>query len=213
MTTVPPDVIRIPEDARERIRLAILQLKLAGEGVTQTRVRAAAKVDMRRVGPVVKAFKLGRLPALGGSWTDVGLGLSKDSTQSGGGGRDESGAEVTGVRVEIADLISAAETDEDRGRVFHLIAEAIARKGVSVAEAKALGEVLDRARMAGREHRATPQDDPERVLLISRDGATLLQGYERIVSEERRARVLELVAELVEEDLLELPTADPLGAL
>lgn len=64
-----------------------------------------------------------------------------------------------------------------------------------------------------KDRRDAPKVSAERVVIVSQAGATLVDAFDRIVCDKRRAKALKAIAKLLAEDLEKLPSVDPLGVL
>ena len=206
MSAFPPDVEAIPPEIRERIRLGILQLQLAGAKVPGQRdVREVAKVDQRKNAKVMRAFKAGTLPDVRSSWGSQGRARPES--------QEEDGESVDEYRAELAEMILEATDDESRERVQHEVARLVALGRISPSEAREIRGPLAEARASAAEVRKAPKDSAERFVLLSEAGLDLADAFERLVSDDRREMVLAFAAELLEEDLEDLPSVDPVGVL
>jgi hypothetical protein len=161
----------------------------------QAKVRELAKMSLARVGPVVAAYRGGEMPDICHSWDDIVLQDKEDP------------------RAVLAEGIMAAESDEERERVAHDMARLIALGKLGADDAKEIRAALAEARQSAKAKRDQPVEDPERVYLVSPDGALLIKAFERICGEDRRDKVLQLAQELLEEDLAQMPSLDPVGKL
>lgn len=213
----PAEVAEVPGEGRERIRLAILE-QILGDAdhrgkVTVERTRELAKIDGRKATKVVGAWKKGKSPDVRVSWDDPIAGRQSAApapTAAPAGGQSEDGG---GGLDELADLAAAATTHERRDEVLRRLAGASLRGAIKPVDADKIRALLGEMRLQDKDRRTVPQEDPERIYLLSQDGARLVSAFERIVSNDRRAKALAAVADLLEEDARELPAVDPVGRL
>lgn len=213
----PPDVAEVPGEDRERIRLAILEQVLGDEDhrgrVNVARTRELAKIDGRKATKVVGAWKKGKAPDLRVSWDDpIPATRSAPSSVT----ATPPPGESTGAPPasdDLAQLARDAVTHEHRDAVLRELAARALEGRIKPTDADKIRALLGEMRLQDKDRRTVPQEDPERVYLLSRDGARLVSAFERIVSDERRAKALAAVADLLEEDARELPAVDPVGRL
>lgn len=206
MTRFPKGVDAIKPEVRERIRLAILDLRMEGEDVTQRAVRERAKVDQRSNAKAVKAYKDGRMPDVrypwAGSWAPIG-----DSTQVPEADRDESSdrSAIAG----LAEQIRSAETDDDRAQIQQEACALALEGSLEKWQAEVIEKTLKEARQSAKAHRdAGGDEDVGSLLLANEEVYELVRVYEGLVSPDRRARVLELLVELAQADRAEHPNVD-----
>lgn len=215
------DAADVPGEDRERIRLAILAQVLGEEDhrgkVSVARTRELAKIDGRKATKVCKDWKSGDCPDLRVIWSGViqapAPAVASVTAKPSGG---QSGDEVAGGGGdldELASLASSATTHEKRDEVLRRLAGASLRGAIKPVDADKIRALLGEMRLQDKDRRTVPQDDPERVYLLSQDGARLVSAFERIVSDQRRAKALSVLADLLEEDAREMPAVDPVGRL
>lgn len=164
--------------------------------IGHARVREVAKMSLARVGPVVTAWKAGEMPDIMHSWDDDALV-----------------EEEAGPRELLGELIASAQTDEERERVAHEMARLIALSKLSPDDAKEIRASLAEARHSAKNARDQPTEDPEKVYLVSPDGALLIRAFERICGDARREKILTLAQGMLKEDIQLMPSVDPVGAL
>lgn len=215
--TVPwKEAAEVPGDDRERIRLAILEQVLGSEDhrgkVSVAKTRELAKIDGRKATKVVGDWKRGASPDV-----RVGWGDPIRASQSGPAvvtKRAPSIESEDGDRVgALVALVESAHTHDERDEALRAVGVALLRDDIGDGRAQQLRALLGEMRLQDKDRRTVPQEDPERVYLLTKDGALLVSAFERIVSNERRAKALAAVAELLETDAKELPAVDPVGRL
>lgn len=213
----PQDAAAIPGEDRERIRLAILE-QVLGDGdhaarVSVDRTREIAKIDQRKAGKVVRAWKAGKSPDLRVSWDDPILAARSALSSVTATAPTGESAGGPPAQDDLARLARDAVTHEHRDAVLRELAARALEGRIKPTDADKIRALLGEMRLQDKDRRTVPQEDPERVYLLSRDGARLVSAFERIVSDERRAKALAAVADLLEEDARELPAVDPVGRL
>ncbi|MDC3379097.1 hypothetical protein OAX78_02315 [Planctomycetota bacterium] len=189
---LPSDVEAIAPDKRERIRVAMLDvlLGLASDAklkLTRRAVRERAKVDMRQVSPVMRAFEDGAMPHLGHSWGGTPAAAGDSSA-------DDDQDDVFAKRQALADLILSASTDEERERVAHEIAAAVVLGVLSTDEARALKQQLGEGRQSAKAQReAGTTEDPERMVLAGPEAYQIVRLWQGLTDEAAKRRVLEVL--------------------
>jgi hypothetical protein len=211
------DAAEVPGEDRERIRLAILAQILGEEDhrgkVSVETTRELARIDGRKATKVVRDWKRGDAPDLRVSWAGVNQSpAAAPSAVTKKPAEDESCEGGAGLE-DLAKLAADATTHEKRDEVLRRLAGAALTGAVKPADADKIRQLLGEMRLQDKDRRTVPQEDPERVYLLSQDGARLVSAFERIVSDERRARAMAAVANLLEEDAREMPAVDPVGRL
>lgn len=207
----------VPGEDRERIRLAILSQVLGAEDhrgkVSVAKTREIAKIDGRKATKVVGDWKRGASPDVRVSWGDPirpaqsgAVAVTKRPPPS---ESDDPGDRVSA----LVALVESAHTHDERDEALRAVGVALLREDVSASGAQQLRALLGEMRLQDKDRRTVPQEDPERVYLLTQDGALLVSAFERIVSNERRAKALAAVADLLEIDARELPAVDPVGRL
>ncbi len=216
----PNDAAAIPGEGRERIRLAILEqilalvepLKQRG-AVSAAETRRIAKIDGSKATIMVRTWKEGKSPDLRVPWTDpipaAGPGPAVSSARA-GLGQSEGAA---GGDAELAEMARGALTHENRDAVLRELAARAIDGRIKPSDADKIRALLGEMRLQDKDRRTVPQEDPERIYLLGQDGARLVSAFEKIVSNERRAKALAAVADLLDEDARMLPAVDPVGRL
>lgn len=106
--------------------------------------------------------------------------------------------------------ILAARTFEDYAEIDRQVAALLARGAMTPDRARAIMSAIGDARQNTKAHRdaADGQDDLERFALASDEALRIVEAFEGIVSDERRAKVLEHVLAEAAADLAETPNVD-----
>jgi hypothetical protein len=193
---IPPEVEGVPPESRERIRLAIIEVRDSGDTPTLRRVRAVAEVDQGAVAIVVRAHVAGDMPPLMQPW-DVGPGAADGGGSAG-----------------LVDMIRAAETDSDRERLAMEIAAMVATGDLRSDDGRVLAQLLTNARQSAVKRRELepPPEDPTKLLLASAEAMSAARAFDLIVDDDRRDRVLAYVAAELAADRAAIPNVDEGGA-
>ncbi len=200
MGAYPRDVDRHVASGRaERCRLAILGhlVELAGDPhVTQAMVRAAAGVGQNCAKAICNGYNAGEMPDVLTPWVPPQ--------------RDDDGASP---REALAELLGDL-TDEGRERSTHEVARLVALGLLDPSEAREIRGPLDSARNSADAARknSPPPEDPTRFLLASSEALEAARALDLIVDDERRDRVLAIVAAELEADIVACPNVDEGGA-
>ncbi|MGE0713791.1 MAG: helix-turn-helix domain-containing protein [Planctomycetota bacterium] len=111
--------------------------------------------------------------------------------------------------LDLGDRIRAAESHRDLAVISKEVGALLGTGALHPARGRAIQALLAEARHNLREHREVEGvEEPQRLLLVSEEGAELLEAFEWIVSEERRGRVLALVKAEADADVAEDPHVD-----
>lgn len=209
------DATGIPGDDLERIRLAILDQALGDEDyrgkVSVARTRELARIDGRKATKVVGDWKRGDSPDLRVSWS--GPNQAAQSAPAPVTKKAPSGESGGAPLDPLVSLVEGAGTHDERDNALRAIGAALLRDELTDGRAQQLRAILGEMRLQDKDRRTVPQEDPDRVYLLSADGARIVSAFERIVSNDRRAKALAAVADLLEEDARLLPAVDPVGSL
>ena len=111
--------------------------------------------------------------------------------------------------LDLGDRIRAAQSHHDLAVISKEVGALLGTGALHPSRGRAIQALLAEARHNLREHREVEGDEePQRLLLVSEEGAELLEVFEWIVSEERRARVLSLAKTEAEADAAADPHVD-----
>lgn len=204
---VPDDVVDIPPATRERVRLAIIELTRRKEKLTIRGLRNEAGCDQNACSRVLRAHQAGRMPQIFQPWDEQPRAAAQAA------GKSEDKAPTEGGIDALIGLINDADTHDKRDDALRAVGVALVRDEISASGAQQLRSLIGEMRLQDKDRRTVPQEDPERIYLLGQDGARLVSAFEKIVSNERRAKALAAVADLLEEDARELPAVDPVGRL
>lgn len=183
--------------------MAIVEITKRKEKLTVRGVRDEAICDQNAVSRVLRAYRAKRMPPIVQPW---------DEAADPAGARQ--GGEGDKSRAALVELVRLAKTHEERDEALREIAAQLAGGQLDSSDARVLQNLLAEMRLQSKDARDVPPPaDPERTYLVSEDGGRLVAAFERIVSDDRRGRLLEFAAELLEEDVQELPSVDPVGSL
>lgn len=105
--------------------------------------------------------------------------------------------------------ILAARSYEDYVALDLEIGALLARGALHPSRARAIQAVIADARQNTKAHRdAEGDEEPERLILLTGEGAELVRAFEGICSDERRQAILDYVHAEAEVDLEEFPNVD-----
>lgn len=185
---VPTEALAVPSAVRERIRLAIVSIKNEGAEVTTAAIRSRAKANPAHSALIRGLYVDGKMPDLWHPWDP-----------------DPADAPRAGVEHAVRNVRSL----EDVARAQREIAAGMAAGAIEPAVGRALSEVLAEERLAlqkAREHGAG--GDAKTWTLLSAEAARVAEALDLIVSEERRARLIDMIARELELDMIEHPAID-----
>ncbi len=188
----------VPEDLRERLRAALLDARREGRNVTVRWLReAAAPCDTVRAGLVLRLYRDGKMPPLEQPWTDAPPAAQAPEARAAADPGDELEA--------LAGAVAAATTPRAISEVAGQVAALVARGQVAPAVGRVLRDLLAERRRGVAEARAVepPPEDPTAHALVTRDALDVARAVDYIISDERRARVVALVAAELRADLIE----------
>lgn len=211
--------LEIDPGDRERIRIAIWeQILVALEGtklaplVNVARTRELARIDQRKAAKVVRDWKAGRAQSLLVGWgaADSRPSAAREAVTE-PGDEDESGEPGEPCESQpLAGLLRRAITDGDRERAALELAAQVASGEVTDSQARAIQSALGEARHAAQKKRENepPPEDPTKFLLASAEAMKAARAIDWIVDDERRDRVLAIVAAELEADVVACPNVD-----
>ncbi len=111
--------------------------------------------------------------------------------------------------LQLDEQIRAARTHDDLMEISKEVGALLGSGSLSPARGRAIQSLLAEARHNMREHRqAEGNDEPDRLILLTSEGAELVRMFEAVCSEERRAGILAHVQAEAEIDLTEHPNVD-----
>lgn len=97
--------------------------------------------------------------------------------------------------LELAETIRGASTHDDMLAISREVCALIGSGALSPTRGRAIQGLLGEMRRSLKEQLgAGDGEEPERIVLLSEEGTRLVEDFEAIVSDERRARVLEHMA-------------------
>ena len=169
------------------IRPALRKLAAGGGRVTREALRLRAGVDGRACSWALSAWRAG----------DVDLDDRSDERRA---------SDKDAARERFAARVEGARTDEERAALQHELAALVARGVLSASEGQVIRASLASAGTHDRAAREAP--DPEAKLsrvYASADAYAIVRAVDGIVSDERRAALLQHVVDVYLEDLEEHP--------
>lgn len=113
----------------------------------------------------------------------------------------------------LGDMIREAKSLEALARVGLEVAARDAEGALTPVRSRSLKAQLTEARQLLQAHAAQPKEEADHVALYRAETLEVAEAFDKLVSDERRARVRAFVLAALEEDLRELPNVDPLGTL
>ena len=192
----------------------VAKLVRDGKKVTVKAVRERSGAAQNSVSLLLRLRRQGVLPdAEKGKWNAT---LASVPVRSGPGrpkkpGRQE-GVDQGDPRLQLAKLAREAKTEEEREYVATEACALVLECALASTEANAIKALLQEARGQAKERRASgTTEDAQEIFLCTIGGTELVRLYEGMISEERRARVLEWVKAQAEVDRLERPDTDTAG--
>lgn len=200
--SLPHEALAVPEEQRERVRAALIELRRTGAKVTLAAVQKASGVKRQLVSKLLGLHRDGRL-SLDAPWTDAPAPAAP--AQDGPSGDDE--LEGLALAVESAD--SPRLLSEAAGRVA-----ALALRGrLNPAIARVLRDLIQERRRGVAEAREVeaPPDDGMRIARASEGAMKLVRAFDSMVNGWRREWLLLAAAEHLEADVLEFPNEDQGG--
>lgn len=195
---LPEEVAALPSYLRERLRLALIELTGQGVPVTGPALRKAAQCQADAAAIAVRAWKAGRMPPLHQPWDDAPPAAAPAPAGA--------GADVAALAARIRDATTDGERERISTEVAALALQALVPPGVAREVRGLLAEARQQAG-SRREHEPAPED-PRRLLLVSPEAAEAARVLDLLVSDERRTRLLALLAEELEADVREHPNPD-----
>lgn len=234
----PEEAVRlwesVPPEQREAVRHALaglLKAKANGRAKSPSvrTVRDVAQVGQRVAMKLVKVYKAGLAPDPGekGAWSGDLAGApsppvptSPRQAEAGPGDPPPAPAEAVEKKAPGRPLTTSDEIEELAGMAGRVETHADAREVLRYASrlavlgtlpqprVRALKEVLAEARQYLRDERQDPGGAVERTFFASPEAVDVIRAFEGIVSEERRAEVVEFLLAQVQLDLKENPTGD-----
>ena len=111
--------------------------------------------------------------------------------------------------LELAEKIRGASTHDDMLAISREVCALIGSGGLSPTRGRAIQGLLGEMRRSLKEHLGSGEgEEPEQLMLLSEEGARLVEDFEAIVSDERRARALQHMARERSLDEEENPNVD-----
>lgn len=226
MVQVPEQFGRIPGETVERVRLAIIEVRMRGDSLTVANVRAEARCDNRKCSDILRIYKAGNTPPLTQAWCDApitdAIRVRGPSVQAEAKAAKQAKSEAVGeVPVDaynalqnLAKSIRAANSDADRERIAHEVGALVALDILTPSQAREIRGPLDSARNSADQARKTepPKEDPRNLLLCSASAMQAARAIDWMVCDDRRDAVLAYVGSQLQIDIAENPNVDSGGA-
>ncbi len=219
MIEIPKEARKFKPETRERVRRAIAQLLESEDHRGSKRLISVAKLvdaqgggDRNATTTCLRLWRRGEL-SVADSWDDAPAPSAGTVTDD-GEDEDGYGYGYGGPRAQLMAAIRAADTDGERGAVAQEAAALVAGGLLDKDSAQAIKGLLSDARASAVKARETepPPEDPTRFLLASEEAMTAARAIDLMVDDERRDRVLALVAAELEADRVQHPNVDEGGA-
>ncbi len=203
MVELPPELLVFKPDNRERTRRAISRVvesavREAGtKFISVAKVRQAGAKDNNAAQECLKAWRAGLSVAEPWTGRPEAPGPSAETP-------------VAGNRGELAQKIRDARTDGDRETLMHELAALVASGEVDPDEAREIRGPLQEARQAAEAKRGNepPPEDPTKLVLSSPEAMLAARALDLFVSDERRDRMLAMIAAELEADRIEHPNQE-----
>ncbi len=212
---IPPEVLEVPQGARERVRAEVLRRQRAGEPVTNRAVReACAPAGANHVALLLRLVHAGDLdprePWVVHATPAKAAPAAPRAPRRRSRKRDENEDHEAPVGVDpegLARDILAARSHEELQELCQRCAAEVARGRLEPRAANALTGLLTEARQNQVQVVRQQPEEPEteRALLANPEAYELLADYEAIVSDVRREAVRAHVAAEAAQDRLEHP--------
>ena len=185
--TFPPELQAFNPKTLERIRKAVIQLQRQGNTrLTNRSVKDQASCDQNAVVATMRAYRNGLL--------DITVPWVSETSPVG----------------NLADQIRDARTNEQLGDLAREVAAKVATGDLSASQGKTIESLIREARQQLKAHEDKGgQEDMKNVLLAGEEAYELVFCYEGIVSDDRRAAVLQSVRDALALDKVENPNKGP----
>lgn len=204
MADIPKDLEKFKGPTREKVRRALVrvietqELRASTKLVSIARVRGAGGGDQNCITECVRAWRAGAL-TVAEPWDDApAKPVAAGAEPAEGHGR------------KLAEVVALARTDADREAALHLVAVQLADEVLDPARAREIRGALAEARQAAEAKREVepPPEDPRKLLLASAEAMDAARALDLFVDDERRDRVLALIAAELEADRVANPNVD-----
>lgn len=192
------EVLAVPAERREAIRAAALRLERGGKKVTNRAVLGIVGGKAASASAVLKAWRAGFLD-LAQPW---GLELERHPG--------------TGEAAAVADLLQQIRTAAgpgDLARVCQTAAELAVAGLLTDSKAKTVRDLVTEQRraLADAVKIEPPKEDPTKILLASAEAMEAARAVDFLICDERRDRVLGMIAAELAADRAETPNV-PCGS-
>lgn len=196
---LPPELLVVPEEAREKVRAALLELRRTGGRVTVNAVQKLAGVKRDTAAAVLALHRERPLP-LDVAWVVPPAPPAAPSAPAAAPGASE-------ALEDLARAIESADTAKRLGECSGRAASLALRGVLDPNLARVVRDLVqERRRSVGDAlDQEPPPEDPRTFLLASEGAMRLARAFDRIMSAERRDRIEGLVAQEFEADRAEPP--------
>lgn len=207
MAELPQEARLFKGPTRERARRALVAaiegaLRDDKKIVSVQKLKAAGSKDQNCTTTMLRLWRGGL--SMADSWDDPATVPSVPAPPPRDGSRDEEAGELVG-------LIQAAQTHDDLLAAGKAVALELLN-GLDEKVAARLTGLLTEMRQSVKGRAQEPKDVVEAVLPVTEEARPLVEAFEGIADDERRAQVLAWVLERAEEDRRERPSLDTGGA-
>ncbi len=200
---LPPELMKFKPENRERTRRAIAKVveeavRDAGTKlISVAKVRDAGAKDNNAAQECLKAWRAGL--SIAEPWIDPPTPAKPGDL-----------APPAEARSLLAQRIRETQTDGQREAVMHELAALVLDGVVDPDEAREIRGPLQEARQAGEAKRANepPPEDPTKLALCSLEAAQAARALDLFVGDERRDRIMAMIAAELEADTIEHPTEE-----
>lgn len=207
MAEIPQEARMFKGATRERVRRALAsivepELRDDKKALSVAKLRGAGSGDQNASTTLLRLWRAGQL-SLADSWDDPPPPPAP--ARSAKADADEGRGE------DLAQLVRGAQTHDDLLAAGKAVALQVI-DGMDPDVAARLTQLLTEMRQSVKGRALEPKEVAEAVLPVTEEAAPLLEAFEGITDDERRARVLEWVQEQAEEDRRARPSLDTGGA-
>lgn len=196
--SLPLEALAVPEEGREKIRAALLELRRAGADVTLSAVQRTSGVKRAHVSVMVGLHRKGL--TIDAPWTDAPPAPTPAPSAATG----DLELEALALAIEAAD--SAKLLSEAAGKVARFALQG----RLDPAIARVLRDLIQERRrgVADARQAEPPEPDEHRMLLASAEAVQVARAFDYLCNGWRRRWVEEALAAHLNADLLDFPNLD-----
>lgn len=184
------DLAEVPAAVREKLRAALAELLAEGAEPSSHALRVRASVAAKSAAIVARLHRAGLLPPLVAPWVEAPAPAAPAQEEAPG--------------AQLAARIRAAKTELELAEVANEAAAQLPEGTLEPGVSRALCDLIREQRRCLADAARRPRDDSTAFLAATKEVVPLIEIFEAIESDERRARALEqataLLTRLLEED-------------